>query len=146
MLRFPFGPIALALTLVSTTPARAEGLVEITPLDKKSGMALGVRVVATGDPVFLPACRGVVWEAFDASAKTFSPITTEACGPTAPVVKIDKDGTELRLGADPKGAQAVRPVLLVAQGCAPDKPFPLAGCTKTHAVEGPPIMVSPSSD
>jgi hypothetical protein len=128
--------------LVLSSSARAEGPVEITVLSKKAGGRVGVRVAATGDPVFLPACRGVVWEAFDAEAKTFHALTTAPCGPTANAVKIDKDGTELRLDSDPKGAQAVRPVLLVAEGCAPDKPFPLAGCARTETVKGPPVMVA----
>jgi hypothetical protein len=120
--------------------------VEIKVLAKAAGAPVGVVVAATGDPVFLPACRGVVWEAFRAEDQTFVPITTGPCGPTANVVKIDKDGTELRLDADPKGAQAVRAVLLVAHGCAPDKPFPLAGCSRSETVEGPPVMVSPRGE
>ncbi len=142
MLRLRLVPACFVASLWASGPARAEGLVEITALEKKAGAPVGVRVVSTGEPVFLPACRGVVWEAFDVSEKAFSPISTAACGPTANVVKIDKDGTELRLDGDPKGAQAVRPVLMVALGCAPNKPFPLAGCTQTHTVEGPPVMVS----
>ena len=121
---------SLGYLLVLASSARAEGLVEITALARKAGTPVGVRVVATGDPVYLPACRGVVWEAFDTESQTFGPISAQPCGPTANAVKIDKDGTELRLDADPKGAQAVRPVLLVALGCVPDKPYPLAGCSR----------------
>ena len=138
--------VPLGCLLVLLPSAHAEDLVEITVLAKTVGAEVGVRVAATGDPVFLPACRGVVWESFDSDDQSFAPITTAPCGPTANVVKIDKDGTELRLDADPKGAQAVRAVLLVAQGCAPDKPFPLAGCTQTKTVEGPPVMIAATAE
>jgi hypothetical protein len=100
-----------------------------------------VVVTPTGAPVLVPACRGVVWERFDAKANRYEPIASPACGPLAPGLTLDKEGTRFRLDAEVPAAQVVRAVVVVGQGCQMDRPFPLAGCKTVTAVEGPTVTV-----
>lgn len=135
--------LAAAAIVLSLSPtALADGPVSISVVSDKQAPRARILVQATGAAVHLPACRGVVWESFSADDQTYAPISTAPCGPAANAIKIDKDGTELTLDADPKAAQAVRAVLVVGHECKDERPFPLADCARTEVVEGPPIMVS----
>lgn len=98
-------------------------------------------VRATGAAVHLPSCRGVTWQSFDAESGKYAPIDEPACGPLQPATRIDKDGTTFALPVDPGAARAVRAVVVVGLGCAPDAPFPLAGCAEVTVVESAPAML-----
>ncbi|MEC7946429.1 MAG: hypothetical protein VX265_02610 [Myxococcota bacterium] len=100
-----------------------------------------VRVTATGEPVQVPACRGVVWERYDAGAGRYESVPLGPCGSLAPALTLDKEGTLFPLAGDVAPAQVVRAVVIVGQGCLPDKPFPLARCEQVTAVRGPTVTV-----
>lgn len=111
------------------------------------GPQTAVRVAATGAPVLVPACRGVVWERFDAEANRYAPLAETPCGPLAPGLTLDKEGTRFVLDADVAAAQVVRAVVVVGQGCEMERPFPLARCKQVTAVEGPTLTVrGPATD
>lgn len=107
----------------------------------ESGPVPAVRVRATGAPVVVDACRGVVWEGLDEGKQAFVPLPAPACGPTAPAVEVDGTGVVFRWeGADP-APEIVRAVVVVGAGCAAGRPVALAGCKAITVVEGPPVAV-----
>lgn len=99
--------------------------VVITPADK------GLR---------MPACRAVVWEAFQELTASYVPLPQQACGPTAAAVALDAP-LNSALAEVPPGVQVVRAVVTVGKGCKADLPLELAGCREVVAVEGPTISV-----
>jgi len=106
---------------------------------------VAVRVRATGAPVLLPACRGVVWERFDPDANRYEPLTTRPCGPLAPGLTLDKEGTRFELETELATAQVVRAIVVFGEGCELDQPFPLARCRSVKAVDGPTLTVRADS-
>lgn len=108
------------------------------------GPQTAVRVAATGAPVLVPACRGVVWERFDAEANRYEPVSLSPCGPLAPGLTLDKEGTRFVLDAEVTAAQVVRAVVVFGMGCQMDRPFPLARCEQVRSVEGPTLTVRAS--
>ena len=103
--------------------------------------AVAVMVRATGGPVLVPACRGVVWERFDTASNRYEPMAAEPCGPLEPALSLDKEGTRFELSGDAPAAQVVRAIVVVGEGCEMGRPFPLAGCSRVSAVEGPTLTV-----
>jgi hypothetical protein len=98
-----------------------------------------VRVRATGGAVFMPACAGVSWERFDVEAQQFVPLPTPPCGPLAPALVVGKVGLSVALGTPlpGKGMHVVRSVVVVAERCDANTPFPLAACVGLSHQYGP---------
>lgn len=127
---------ALLFALVPAVLAAEPVTIEV--LD---GTEAAVRVTATGAAVLVPACRGVVWERFDADANRYEPVSLSPCGPLAPGLTLDKQGTRFVLDAEVSTAQVIRAVVVVGLGCKMDRPFPLARCEEVSVVEGPTLTV-----
>lgn len=128
--------LALIFSMIPSVVAAEPVTVEV--LD---GPQTAVRVAATGDAVLVPSCRGVVWERFDAAADRYEPLASSPCGPLAPGLTLDKEGTRFALDAEVTAAQVVRAVVVVGQGCQMDRPFPLARCAQVSSVAGPTVTV-----
>ena len=104
----------------------------------RTGGTAAVLLRATGEDVFLPACRGVVWEQFiqpeDGEEGGYVPITDEACGPSKLPIKVSKDGVSFDAPAlDEVGSGVLRAVVMVGLGCAPDRPLAVGECTTLHS-------------
>lgn len=93
------------------------------------------------DTVYVPECRGVVWEIFDAEKNRYVPTSSGSCGPAAPPLPVTADGRRFDVDGKVTEGQVVRPVLVVGTGCDPERPFDLAGCNVIESVEGPTITV-----
>lgn len=119
---------------------------EPVSIEVEEGPRVAVRVRAAGAPVLVPACRGVVWERFDADANRYEPITTRPCGPLSPGLTLDKEGTRFELDLDVPTAQVVRAIVVFGEGCELGQPFPLARCRTVKAVDGPTLTVRASAE
>jgi len=95
----------------------------------------GPRVVvrATGRTVLVPACRGVIWEAFDLEAKTYAPLPDTPCGIGA-AHSVDAEGQTFVPTVEIPPRTVVRAVVVVGEGCADGMPFELAECKRISAV------------
>ena len=101
-----------------------------------------VRVVSKGAAgLAIPACRGVVWQRFDARTSEYTPISTRPCGTMAPSLPLTDKGRSFEVDAPVRDGDVVRAVVVVGSGCATGVPFELAGCSAVVAVEGPTITV-----
>jgi len=101
-----------------------------------------VRVRATEATLYMPACAGVSWERFDRKSGEFVPVSNAPCGPMAPAIQVDIQGIKVELSgllpnAEQGGAHVVRAVVVVAEKCSENKPFPLAECEGVARVFGP---------
>lgn len=135
-------PRTLSLLLLCSAPlAQAAEPLEIGVATGEAGAPVRVQLRATGEPLWVPACRGLSWEAFDPQSNRYTPLPSPVCGPLQPAIKIDKDGTEFALDVDPGAAQAVRAVVVYGQGCKDERPFPMADCKKVASLEGAPAMI-----
>jgi hypothetical protein len=130
-----------ALILGHSVSAAAEPVVSVELQPVAAGERPVALVRATGEPVHLPACRGLTWQSFDEKSTEYEPIPEPACGPSQPAQRIDKDGTRFRLEADPGSAQAIRAVVVVGVGCTDGRPFPVAGCKAVSALESAPTTL-----
>ena len=130
------GSLMLAGWLLGVARADTKVVVEA----RKAGRPTVV-VRAPAGPAFLPGCRGVVWERFDADTRTFVPIVEAACAAAAPAVPIDAEGREFSAEVDLSGVQVVRALVVVGTGCRSGQPFLAAGCTEITSVAGPTINV-----
>ena len=137
MLSVVLAALILGHSVASAAPPAVT--VELQPVGAGERPVAIVR--ATGGPVHLPSCRGLTWQAFDEKSTDYEPIPEPACGPSQPAQRIDKDGTQFRLEADPGSAQAVRAVVVVGVGCTEGRPFPLADCASVSVVESAPTTL-----
>ena len=101
-----------------------------------------VRVRATADPLYMPACAGVSWERFDQESGEFVPVSNSPCGPMAPAILVDDQGIKAELSgllpsAGQGGIHVVRAVVVFAEKCSDNKPFPLARCEGVGRLFGP---------
>jgi hypothetical protein len=129
------------VTLAAAVSAAPPVTIMVSP-----GEQPAVVVKASGASVSVPACRGVVWERFDAEAGRYVPVDATPCGPLKEALILDKDGTRFALSFVAESAQVVRPVVVAGIGCREARPFPLAACTRVEAVEGPTITVRPKEE
>jgi hypothetical protein len=128
----------LLLALIATALAAEPVVIEVEPGDQPA-----VRVKAAAGEVAVPACRGVVWERFDAATDRYVPVPADPCGPLSNALFLDKEGIRFDLSLDVDSAQVVRAVVVVGTGCAKERPFPLGRCASVVAVEGPTLTVRP---
>lgn len=110
-----------------------------------------VRVKATAEPVFVPACRGVSWSVFDADSGQFEGTAPSACGPLSVAVKVGPEGHEFTLDAAlPRlpdvGFYVVIPSIVYGKKCKEETPFPLASCAQTETIKGPQMVVRPRDE
>ena len=104
----------------------------------REGGTAAIFLRATTEDVFLPACRGVVWEQFvqpeDGGEGHYVSITEEACGPSKPPIKVSKEGVRFTAPASTEAdAGVLRAVVVVGLECAPDRPMAVGGCTALHS-------------
>lgn len=95
--------------------------------------------------VSIPACRGVVWQRFDADANSYIPISNRACPSFTVGVVLPDEGRTFEVDAPIKEGEIVRAVVVTGVGCTPALPFPMASCKSVVAVEGPTITVRKTS-
>ena len=121
--------------------AFADEIEEKSPVElevSREGNSASVFLRATGDDVFLPACRGVVWERFvqpeDGSEGRYESITEDACTSSKAPIKVSKDGVGFSAPASAEATAGVlRAVVVVGLGCAPDRPMAVGGCSSLHS-------------
>jgi len=101
-----------------------------------------VKVVGKGSGTkLIPACRGVVWQRFDARTSDYTPISNQPCPAMAPALSLAADGQTFEVDAPVRDGDVVRAVVVVGTGCAAGKPFEMSDCATVVAVEGPTITV-----
>lgn len=110
------------------------------------GGADSVVVKALGEPVFVPACKGVTWARFDAETGAYQPTFSSGCGPLANAIKIDAEGTEFAVDmALPPlpdvGFHLLRATVVYGVKCKEERPFPMAKCERIESLDGPQIVV-----
>ena len=103
-------------------------------------------VSATEEPVYIPSCRGVIWDLFNPESGVFEPAVVPACDEMKPAIRIDKDGHQFEMDASlpplPKvGFHVVRPVVVYGVKCAEKLPFPLSKCAEVRTQKGPQTVV-----
>lgn len=101
----------------------------------------GVLLQATGAVVSLPACRGVVWEAFDPATERFLPVPSPPCGASAPPIRLDQQGLRFDPPRQVARPAQVRVTALVGTGCRTDRPFAIAACQQAVFLVSPPISL-----
>ena len=106
----------------------------------------GIMVRAESDAVFVPTCRGVTWQRFDAGSQAFIPTAPSACGALSPAVKVTSEGVAFDVDVPlpplpPEGFHLLIPTVVVGQGCEEGVPFPLANCTSMEAIQGPQVLM-----
>ena len=95
----------------------------------RSGEAATFLLQPSGtETVFIPDCRGVVWELLDASAGVYRVLPGSACGPAAPPVPLPAEGRRITPPTPPSYPAALRVIAVVGTGCRTDRPFEVADC------------------
>lgn len=124
--------------LLMTSAALAQsGVAPIEILVVHDGDHAEISVRAVGSPVAVPACRGVGWERFDDATGGYVPLPGPACGPQAPALWLDGQGTTFSYTPTTSGFQVLRPVVVYGVGCRQGLPFSLADCDAVEALAGP---------
>ena len=105
-----------------------------------------VNVSASDKPVYVPACRGILWDLFNPETRLFEPAVVPACDGMKPAIRVDEEGHRFQLNASlppfPKvGFHVVRPVVVYGLKCAENLPFPLSDCAEIKAEKGPQMVV-----
>jgi hypothetical protein len=95
----------------------------------------------SGSGLMVPACRGVVWQRFDARTNDYVPISDRPCSSMSPGLPVTPDGRTFEVDAPVQDGDVVRAVVVVGSGCTTGKPFELASCKTVVAVEGSTITV-----
>ena len=130
--------------------AFAEGNEVIDPavleLTRRSNSAVVV-LRASAEDVFLPTCRGVVWERFvepeGSNPGRYVSLVEEACGVSKPPIKVTKDGMEFIAPPHPEGkSMVVRAVAVIGVGCTSDQPMALGGCSSVTSLISSNITIS----
>ena len=88
--------------------------------------------------LFLPDCRGAVWELLDSDG-VYRTLPAPACGPSAPPRAVPAGGQTFSPPAPPRYPAAMRLVVTVGTGCDAEQPFALAGCQAVTTLTGPNI-------
>ena len=105
-----------------------------------------VQVATTGGPVWIPDCRGVVWERFVAGTNTFTPIPGPACGATELGQRVEKAPVTFPFLAEVTEPMVVRAVVVAGQDCREGQPFVLAECRKVTSWQSATVNVRPRAD
>ena len=56
-----------------------------------------VKVTAAEEAVYVPSCRGILWDLFNSETRTFEPAVVPACEGMKPAIRIDKQGHRFQL-------------------------------------------------
>jgi len=115
-------------------------------LNRRSNSAVVV-LRATEGEVFLPSCRGIVWERFvepeGSNPGRYVSLVEDACGVSKPPVKVTNDGIEFVAPPHPEGeSMVIRAVAVVGAGCASDQPMSLGGCASVTSLISSNITIS----
>jgi hypothetical protein len=105
-----------------------------------------VRVRSTSGVVYVPACRGVLWEHFNPVSREFEPAQGPVCSGMKDAIRVDANGrsfsVDVALPALPDvGFHIVRPAVVYGLKCAEKAPFPLAQCGDIQVVRGSPMVL-----
>ena len=105
-----------------------------------------VKVTAAEGSVYVPSCRGVLWDLFNPETRLFEPALVPACEGMKPAIRIDEEGHRFPLNAalpplPDVGFHVVRPVVVYGLKCSENAPFPLSGCAEVKAETGPQTVV-----
>ena len=128
----------------------AEGNEPVAPaaleLTRRGNSAVVV-LRAAEEEVFLPTCRGIVWERFvqaeGSSPGRYVSLVEDACGASKPPIKVPKNGIEFVAPPHPEGeSMVVRAVAVVGVGCASDQPMSLGGCASVTSLISSNITIS----
>jgi len=96
--------------------------------------------------VYIPNCRGIIWEFFDESERIYVPQEQEPCDATRPVEMLQQEGTFYSAPSAGSVQQVVRAVFVIGVGCRSDQPIALAECSELSTVIGPNISISPPQE
>lgn len=113
---------------------------DLVELDLSSDSETKVVVRARVPGVFVPACRGVVWEVFDSSSKAYGPLPGPVCKDSG-LLAVPEDGLEVLAPAELSPGTMVRPVVVLGLGCKEGLPAELADCESLVSVEGRQVTV-----
>ena len=130
----------LAAVLAVGASAEAAAPVQIKTLKNTALPSVQVVPVDGGD-LSIPACRGVVWQRFDAPTESYVPISLTACAAMSPASVLPEDGRRFTVDSDVADGDVVRAVVVVGTDCSSGQVFSLAQCATIVAVEGPTITV-----
>ena len=143
-------PVVLLVAMMMAKPSFAQDNESDSPITielTREGDSATVFIRATGEDVFLPACRGVVWEQFilpeDGGEGRYVSLTEAPCGASKPPIKVSKDG--VRFKAPPlmgSKTTVLRAVTVVGLGCAADLPMAVGGCSQMHSQTSPNITIN----
>lgn len=134
-------PVVLIGTVFLSKLAFSQPNEENSPISlsvSREGHSAAIVLRATGEDVFVPACRGIVWEQFiqpESDAEdSYIPITEPPCGPSNPPIKVSKEGVRFDAPESVVGSSGVlRAVIVVGLGCAADRPVAVGECTSLHS-------------
>jgi hypothetical protein len=142
-------PVVILSLMLMTESAFAQDNDAVLPavieLSRRGNSAVVV-LRSTGEDVFLPACRGVVWERFvqteGGGAGRYVSLPAESCGPAKPPGKVSKDGVEFTVPQlEESGSVVVRAVAVVGVGCAPDRPMVIGNCNAVFPLKSSTITI-----
>ncbi len=144
--------ILCALVLPEMTFADDNGMGSPVSFElTREGDSVSVLIRPIGEDVFLPACRGVVWERFvqpdDGGEGRYETLPDAACGPSKPPIKVSKDGVRFTSPAL-EGAETVvlRTVAVVGLECSEVLPMPIGGCREVSSQVSTNITITPDSE
>ena len=105
-----------------------------------------VKVTAVKEAVYVPSCRGVLWDLFNPETRKFEPATVPACEGMKPAIRIDEEGHHFQLEAalpplPDVGFHVVRPVVVYGLKCRGKVPFQLSECADIRTETGPQAVI-----
>lgn len=110
------------------------------------GEGNAVLVKATGEAVYVPACRGVSWSRFNGETGAYEPTNADGCGPLSSAIRVGSEGLEFKVDVPlppvpAVGFHVLRPTVVYGLKCMEETPFPLASCERVETVDGPQVLV-----
>ena len=105
-----------------------------------------LKVTAAQESVYVPSCRGIIWDLFNPETGVFEPAVVPACNEMKPAIRIDKEGHLFQLTAalpplPDVGFHVVRPVVVYGLKCNDNAPFPLSECAEVKTQKGPQAVI-----
>lgn len=137
MRRFGWLAAAVLIGALVAHPARGAAPEAVLVLDA-AALSVELRDAAG---LSVPACRGVDWQRFDATAGRFLSIPQPGCGAPAAPLQVTAEGLRIVAPARVAPGQTVRAVVVLGEGCAPGLPIALASCRAVRALESKPLTI-----
>ena len=80
--------------------------------------------------IWLPACRGVMWERFNSNTEQFEWLALGPCEDSTLPERIDSAGKSVAAPVGVQSGDRLRVTVVVGVECKPDRPMEIAQCVR----------------